>query len=136
HGEGREVPFRFAVPAGAAPSFDTGRTALSWAFEVHLDVRGGPDVVHRTPLIIVPFDWFAEAGALRRRVGAGRWHAVWDEVGKRAGLALDPTELQLVGAIGGCQVIVRIGDAAAGKEGLVGEVRWPGFGLGLSIQNR
>jgi hypothetical protein len=134
--EGHEVPFRFAIPPVAMASFETARAALSWLFEVHLDLRGGPDVVHVTPLILAPFDRPAEAGAMRRKVGAGRWHAVWDEVGRRAGLALDPTELQLVGSIAGCDVIVRIGDARADKEGLVGELRYPNLGLGLSIQNR
>lgn len=133
--EGREVPFRFAIPSVAMPSFETAHAALSWVFEVRLDLRGGAEVLHLTPLVLSPFDRPAEAGALRRRVGAGRWHAVWDEVGRRAGLALDPTELQLVGAIAGCDVIVRIGDARAGKEGLVGELRFPNLGLGLSIQN-
>jgi hypothetical protein len=133
--EGREVPFRFAIPTVAMPSFETARAALNWVFEVRLDLRGGPDVVHVTPLVLAPFDRPAEAGAMRRKVGAGRWHAVWDDVGKRAGLALDPTELQLVGSIAGCDVIVRIGDARADKEGLVGELRYPNLGLGLSIQN-
>lgn len=134
--EGREVPFRFAVPPNTAPTFDTGRASLSWVFEVRLDMRGGPQVVHQTPLVIAPFDRPAEAGAMRRRIGQGRWHAVWDEVGRRAGLALDPTELQLTGPMAGCSALVRIGDAQAGKEGLVAELRWPNLGLGLSIQNR
>jgi hypothetical protein len=134
--EGREVPFRFAIPPFAVPSFEAARAELNWLFEVRLDVRGGPDVVHVTPLVLAPFDRPAEAGATRRRVGAGRWRAVWDDVGKRAGLALDPTELELVGSIAGCDVSVRIDATRAGKEGLVGELRYPNLGLGLSIQNR
>lgn len=136
--EGREVPFRFTVPKDAVPSFDTrgasllSGAALEWVFEAHLDVRGGADVLHQTRLTIASFDQPAEPVGMRQAVGAGRWHAVWGEVGRRFGLEADGAELQLSGQIEGCDVIVRTG-VREGKGGLSAELRWPSWGIGLSI---
>ncbi|MEO7331906.1 MAG: hypothetical protein ABI193_25240 [Minicystis sp.] len=135
--EGEEVSFRFAVPKDAIPSFGTGQLpSLFWAFEVQIEPERGPSISHAAPITIARFDRPAETGALRRRVGNGRWHAVWDEAGRGMGLELDPTELSLHGAFAGCAVSVKIGADDDGKRALVGELRWDAWGLGLSIRNR
>ncbi len=135
--EGEEVSFRFAVPKEAIPSFDIGQvTSLFWAFEVQIEPERGPAVTHATSITLARFDRPAEEGALRRRIGNGRWHAVWDEVGRAAGLTLDPTELALHGTFSRCAVSVKIGADDDGKRCLTGELRWEPWGLGVSIRNR
>lgn len=135
--EGEEVSFRFVVPKEAVPSFDIGQvTSLFWAFEVQIEPERGAAVTHATSITLARFDRPAEEGALRRRVGNGRWHAVWGEVGRAVGLDLDPTELALNGTFSRCAVSVKIGTDESGKRGLTGELRWEPWGLGLSIRNR
>lgn len=135
--EGSEVGFRFAVPKDAIPSFDIAQTAsLFWAFEVQIEPERGPPVSHATPITLARFDRPAEPGTLRRRMGNGRWHAVWAEVGKGFGLTLDPTELELSGVHRGVQIAVKIGTDDEGKRGLAGELRFDALGLGLSIRDR
>ena len=101
---GREVPIRFRVPHAAAVSFGCAEAGLGWVFEVRIDVKGGADVIHRVPVTIAAFDRPAEPGPMRRLVGAGRWSAVWAEVGRRYGLAIGDGELELSGTIAGCAV--------------------------------
>ncbi|MFO0755605.1 MAG: hypothetical protein U0359_03905 [Byssovorax sp.] len=135
--EGDEVGFRFAVPRDVTPSFDAGQHAsLFWALEAQIEPKHGAAVTHAVPVTLARFDRPAAPSAMRRRVGSGRWHAVWAEVGKGAGLGLDPTELELSGPVGRCFCAVKIGTDDDGKKGLVGEVRWESWGLGLTIRDR
>lgn len=134
--EGREVPFRFAIPPEAPPALTTARAQLFWVFEARLELRGGPSVTLRTPLTLKRFDSPAPLGAARHTVGAGRWRAIWGEAGAAAGLTLDPVELAIAGMIDGASVTVRAGEAAASEGGLVAELDYPSLGLGLSIQSQ
>lgn len=138
--EGRELPFRFKIPRLVAPSFDAGWVALLWGLEVRLDLaRAGAgalaadDTTHMTPIHLGVFDRPPEIGAMRRQIGSGRWRAVWDAVGARQGLALDPLELRLTGGLSGCAASVRIDAGFSASGALVGELRWPSWGLGLQV---
>ena len=130
--EGRELPFRFTIPASAAPAFDAGWSALFWGFEVRVDLSRSNDIVHTTPVVLAAFDRPPELGAMRRQIGSGRWRAVWEAVGARHGLALDPLELRLTGPLAGGRAAVWIDTGAAGGA-LVGELRWSSWGIGLQI---
>lgn len=132
---GREVPIRFAVPGNVPVAFGCAEGGLGWAFEVRLDVKGGADVVHRLPITIAAFDRPAEPGPMRRLVGAGRWSAVWAEVGRRHGLAIGEGELELSGAIQGVNVIVRTA-VQDGRGELTADLRWDSWGLGLTVAMR
>lgn len=134
-GDGREIPVRFQIPREAAVSFLDGCMALRWAFEVRLGLKGEREVVHRVPITLAPFDQPPAPGPMRRRVGAGRWHAVWAAVGRQHGLSLGEGELELTGGIAGAEVTVRTG-LREGRGELTAELRWDPWGLGLSIGTR
>jgi hypothetical protein len=132
---GREVPIRFRVPHAAAVSFGCAEAALGWAFEVRLDVKGGADVIHRVPVTLAAFDRPAEPGPMRRLVGAGRWTAVWADVGRRYGLVIGDGELELSGTIEGCGVIVRTA-VRDGRGELTADLRWDSWEIGLVVAMR
>ncbi|MCC6558744.1 MAG: hypothetical protein IT372_37905, partial [Polyangiaceae bacterium] len=132
--EGRELPFRFRIPAAAPPAFDAGWAALFWSFEARVDLARANDIVHRTPIALAAFDRPPELGGMRRQIGAGRWRAVWEAVGAQHGLSLDRHELRLTGALSGCAAAVWVdAGAAQPSSALVGELRWPSWGIGLQI---
>ncbi|WP_437736042.1 hypothetical protein [Sorangium sp. So ce1335] len=131
--EGRELPFRFRIPRSVAPSFDAGWVALVWGLEVRVELARGGGVVHTTPLVLGVFDRPPGLGAIRRQIGSGRWRAVWGAVGARHGLSLDPLELRLSGAIAGCAASVWIDAGSSSSGALVGELRWPSWGLDLDV---
>ncbi|MFS8066508.1 MAG: hypothetical protein ACMG6S_09065 [Byssovorax sp.] len=148
--EGREIPFRLAVPASATPSFAVAAGTLSWFFEVHLSLGGAPDVRYRVPVTIAAFEGPAlVASAEPARIGtepapidaepapigADRWRAVWASVSRASGLALDSRKLRLTGEISGCDVSVRVGKTETKEPSLVARLRFRGLGLGLSIAN-
>ncbi len=133
--EGREMPFRVAVPSNAFPTFQTPSTSLFWVFEACLGVRGAADVVHAIPIGVAPFTTPALNEASPRRVGKGRWHAVWAEAGKKHGFAADDRDLVLRGASSGCEVTVRTG-MIDDKPGLEAEIRYPSLGINLSVGPR
>jgi hypothetical protein len=133
-GEGREIPFRLAVPASAPPSLSLPRGKLSWMLEARLNLRGAWDVIHRIPVTIAAFEGHTRvAGAEPIQIGAGRWHAVWDEAGSAAGLALEPKKLRLTGELSGCDVSVKVGKNDAKRSSLVARLRFRTWGLGLSL---
>ncbi|WP_437572651.1 hypothetical protein [Sorangium sp. So ce542] len=131
--EGRELPFRFRIPRSVAPSFDAGWVALVWGLEVRVELARADGVVHTTPLVLGVFDRPPGLGAIRRQIGSGRWRAVWDAVGARHGLSLDPLELRLSGALSGCAASVWIDAGSSSSGALVGELRWPSWGLDLEV---
>ncbi|AUX40914.1 hypothetical protein SOCE26_023160 [Sorangium cellulosum] len=131
--EGRELPFRFRIPRGVAPSFDAGWVALVWGLEVRVELARSDGIVHTTPLVLGVFDRPPVPSAMRRQIGSGRWRAVWSAVGARHGLSLDPLELRLAGAIAGCAAAVWIDAGSSSSGALVGELRWPSWGLGLEV---
>lgn len=133
--EGREMPFRMAVPSNAFPTFQTPSTSLFWVFEARLQVRGAAEVVHAIPIGIAPFTTPAINEASPRRVGKGRWHAVWVEAGKKHGFAADERDLVLHSASSGCAVTVRTG-MVDDKPGLEAEIRYPSLGINLSVGPR
>lgn len=134
-GGGHEIPIRLAVPSAAATSFACAQCGLGWAFEVQVALRGAPDVVHRIPITLAPFDRPAAPGPMRRLIGAGRWSAVWAEVGRRHGLLLGDGDLSLAGSIAGCEVVVRTA-VRDGRGELCADVRWEPLGLDLAIDPR
>ncbi|MGK4006537.1 hypothetical protein WMF31_28210 [Sorangium sp. So ce1036] len=131
--EGRELSFRFRIPRSVAPSFDAGWIALVWGLEVRVELARSDDITHTTPLVVGVFDRPPGVGAMRRQIGSGRWRAVWDAVGARHGLALDPLELRLSGAIAGCAAVVSIDAGASSGGALLGELRWSSWGLDLEV---
>ncbi|WP_437612946.1 hypothetical protein WMF20_10695 [Sorangium sp. So ce834] len=131
--EGRELPFRFRIPRSVAPSFDAGWVALVWGLEVRVELARADGVVHTTPLVLGVFDRPPGLGAIRRQIGSGRWRAVWGAVGARHGLSLDPLELRLSGALAGCAASVWIDAGSSSSGALVGELRWPSWGLDLEV---
>ncbi|MGK3991360.1 hypothetical protein WME99_50390 [Sorangium sp. So ce136] len=131
--EGRELPFRFRIPRSVAPSFDAGWVALVWGLEVRVELARGDGIVHTTPLILGVFDTPPGLGSMRRQIGSGRWRAVWDAVGARHGLSLDPLELRLTGALAGCAASVWIDAGSSSSGALMGELRWPSWGLDLDV---
>ncbi|WP_437511939.1 hypothetical protein [Sorangium sp. So ce1099] len=131
--EGRELPFRFRIPRSVAPSFDAGWVALVWGLEVRVELARGDGIVHTTPLILGVFDRPPGLGSMRRQIGSGRWRAVWDAVGARHGLSLDPLELRLTGALAGCAASVWIDAGSSSSGALMGELRWPSWGLDLDV---
>ncbi|XXY20343.1 hypothetical protein WME88_11935 [Sorangium sp. So ce216] len=131
--EGRELPFRFRIPRSIAPSFDAGWVALVWGLEVRVELARGDGIVHTTPLILGVFDRPPDLGSMRRQIGSGRWRAVWDAVGARHGLSLDPLELRLAGALAGCAASVWIDAGSSSSGALMGELRWPSWGLDLDV---
>ncbi|WP_437319306.1 hypothetical protein [Sorangium sp. So ce385] len=131
--EGRELPFRFRIPRSVAPSFDAGWVALVWGLEVRVELARADGVVHTTPLVLGVFDRPPGLGAIRRQIGSGRWRAVWGAVGARHGLSLDPLELRLSGALSGCAASVWIDAGSSSSGALVGELRWPSWGLDLDV---
>ncbi|KYF74206.1 hypothetical protein BE11_11600 [Sorangium cellulosum] len=131
--EGRELPFRFRIPRSVAPSFDAGWVALVWGLEVRVELARGGGIVHTTPLVLGVFDRPPGLGAMRRQIGSGRWRAVWEAVGARHGLSLDPLELRLSGALSGCAASVWIDAGSSSSGALVGELRWPSWGLDLDV---
>jgi hypothetical protein len=132
--QGREIPFRVLVPASAPTTASFPRGELRWVFEVRLLVKGGPSVVHRTPVTIAAFEGRAlTAGAEAPQIGAGRWRAVWAEAAAAVGLALDPKALRLTGALSGCTVRVSVGGNDAKRSFLVAHLRWPSWCLDLAI---
>ncbi|AGP35038.1 hypothetical protein [Sorangium cellulosum] len=131
--EGRELPFRFRIPRSVAPSFDAGWVALVWGLEVRVELARADGVVHTTPLVLGVFDRPPGLGAIRRQIGSGRWRAVWGAVGARHGLSLDPLELRLSGALSGCAASVWIDAGSSSSGALVGELRWPSWGLDLEV---
>ncbi|WP_437929783.1 hypothetical protein WMF37_11185 [Sorangium sp. So ce291] len=131
--EGRELPFRFRIPRSVAPSFDAGWVALVWGLEVRVELARGDGIVHTTPLILGVFDRPPDLGSMRRQIGSGRWRAVWEAVGARHGLSLDPLELRLTGALAGCAASVWIDAGSSSSGALMGELRWPSWGLDLDV---
>ncbi|MGK3965566.1 hypothetical protein WMF38_15500 [Sorangium sp. So ce118] len=131
--EGRELPFRFRIPRSIAPSFDAGWVALVWGLEVRVELARGDGIVHTTPLILGVFDRPPDLGSMRRQIGSGRWRAVWDAVGARHGLSLDPLELRLTGALAGCAASVWIDAGSSSSGALMGELRWSSWGLDLDV---
>ncbi|XXX79812.1 hypothetical protein WMF30_13665 [Sorangium sp. So ce134] len=131
--EGRELPFRFRIPRSVAPSFDAGWVALVWGLEVRVELARSDGIVHTTPLVLGVFDRPPGLGAMRRQIGSGRWRAVWSAVGARHGLSLDPLELRLSGALAGCAASVWIDAGSSSSGALVGELRWPSWGLDLEV---
>lgn len=131
--EGRELPFRFRIPRGVAPSFDAGWIALVWGLEVRVDLARADDITHTTPLVLGVFDRPPELGAMRRQIGSGRWRAVWGALGARHGLTLDPLELRLSGELAGCAAAVWIDAGGSSNGALQGELRWPSWGLDLQV---
>ncbi|WP_437758115.1 hypothetical protein [Sorangium sp. So ce1389] len=131
--EGRELPFRFRIPRSVAPSFDAGWVALVWGLEVRVELARGDGIVHTTPLILGVFDRPPGLGSMRRQIGSGRWRAVWEAVGARHGLSLDPLELRLTGALAGCAASVWIDAGSSSSGALIGELRWPSWGLDLDV---
>ncbi|WP_437837701.1 hypothetical protein [Sorangium sp. So ce1153] len=131
--EGRELPFRFRIPRSVAPSFDAGWVALVWGLEVRVELARGDGIVHTTPLILGAFDRPPDLGSMRRQIGSGRWRAVWEAVGARHGLSLDPLELRLTGALAGCAASVWIDAGSSSSGALMGELRWPSWGLDLDV---
>ncbi|WP_437652117.1 hypothetical protein [Sorangium sp. So ce1182] len=131
--EGRELPFRFRIPRSVAPSFDAGWVALVWGLEVRVELARGDGIVHTTPLILGVFDKPPGLGSMRRQIGSGRWRGVWDAVGARHGLSLDPLELRLTGALAGCAASVWIDAGSSSSGALMGELRWPSWGLDLDV---
>lgn len=136
HAEGREIPFRLAVPASASPSFKLRRGSLSWRLEVRLNLSGARDVVYQVPVTIAVFEGRERKVSMESApIGAGRWRAVWAEAGAAAELALDRRKLQLTGELSGCDVVVRVGKNEAKRSSLVARLRWEGWGLGLTLAN-
>ncbi|WP_437625225.1 hypothetical protein [Sorangium sp. So ce1151] len=131
--EGRELPFRFRIPRSVAPSFDAGWVALVWGLEVRVELARGDGIVHTTPLVLGVFDRPPGLGSMRRQIGSGRWRGVWDAVGARHGLSLDPLELRLTGALAGCAASVWIDAGSSSSGALMGELRWPSWGLDLDV---
>lgn len=131
--EGRELPFRFRIPRSVAPSFDAGWVALVWGLEVRVELARGGGIVHTTPLVLGVFDRPPGLGAIRRQIGSGRWRAVWGAVGARHGLSLDPLELRLSGMLAGCAASVWIDAGSSSSGALMGELRWPSWGLDLDV---
>ncbi|WP_437783277.1 hypothetical protein [Sorangium sp. So ce1097] len=131
--EGRELPFRFRIPRSVAPSFDAGWVALVWGLEVRVELARGGGIVHTTPLVLGVFDRPPGLGAMRRQIGSGRWRAVWGAVGARHGLSLDPLELRLSGMLAGCAASVWIDAGSSSSGALMGELRWPSWGLDLDV---
>lgn len=146
--EGREIPFRLAVPASTTPSFAVTAGRLSWFFEARLSLGGAPDVVYRVPVTIAAFEGPAlvppveparlgadpaRTDAELARIGADRWRAVWASVAKAAGFTLDASKLRLTGELSGCDVSVRVGKTETKQSSLVARLRFRALGLGLSI---
>ena len=135
--QGREIPFRFAVPASTPTSLSLPRGTLSWIFEVRLAVQGSTHVAaHRTPVTIAAFEGHARpAAAEPPPIGAGRWHALWSKIGASVGLTIDRKRLLLTGELSRCDVSVSEGKNDAKRSSIVARLRFPSWGLGLSLWN-
>lgn len=141
--EGREIPFRLAVPSSTTPSFTVPAGTLSWFFEARLSRAGAPSVVYRVPVTIAAFEGpplVPPAGASRpsagsSRIGADRWRAVWAAAAETTGLTLDSRKLRLTGERSGCDVAVWVGKAEKKQSSLAARLRFRSLGLGLSIAN-
>ncbi|WP_437971621.1 hypothetical protein WMF04_20965 [Sorangium sp. So ce260] len=133
--EGKEVPFRIAVPPDLAFSYSSAEVSLTYQLEVTLEHPGGR-VVHSVPVVIDLFTPRTGREGRRLPVGADRWRAVWASVGQRLGFSLGGRGLRLRGVRAGCAVEV----APAEKEsqaGLSATVRFAEpWGLGLGVRPR
>ncbi|MGK4004895.1 hypothetical protein WMF31_19850 [Sorangium sp. So ce1036] len=135
--EGREVPFRIAVPIDLAPAWSSAEVSLSYALEAVLEHAEGR-VVHRVPVIVGPFGQRRRHEGARPRVGADRWRAVWARAGQRAGYtAREEAEgLGLRGVRAGCVVDVAPAQERSGPG--LGATVWfaEPWGLGLKVRPR
>ena len=135
-GEGREIPFRLAVPATAPPSRELPNGSFFWLFEVRLNLVGASDVIYRVPVSIAVFEGRARAASIdAAHIGASRWRAVWAEAGEVAGLALDRKRLRLVGELSGCDVSVIVGKNEAKSSVLSARLRFASWGIDLALTN-
>jgi hypothetical protein len=133
-GEGREIPFRLAVPAGSPPSMTLPKGSFFWLFEVRLNLGGASDVVYRVPVTIAIFEGRARVASIETApIGAGRWRTVWAEAGEAAGLAIDRKRLRLVGELSGCDVSVIVGKNEAKRSSLSARLRFGSWGLDLAL---
>ncbi|XXY49522.1 hypothetical protein WME91_00005, partial [Sorangium sp. So ce269] len=133
--EGKEVPFRIALPPDLACSYSSAEVSLKYRLEVTLAHPGGR-VVHSVPVVIDLFEPRTGREGRRLPVGADRWRAVWASVGQRLGFSLGRRGLRLCDVRAGCAVEV----APAEKEsrgGLSATVRFAEpWGLGLDVRPR
>ena len=135
--QGREIPFRFAVPPSTPTSMSLPRGTLSWIFEVRLAVQGSSGVVaHRTPVTIAAFAGRGRAASAEPpQIGASRWHMLWEKAGSKVGLTIDRKKLRLTGELSGCDVSVSEGNRDVKQSSLVARLRFRSWGLGLSLGN-
>lgn len=133
-GEGREIPFHLAVPAGSPPSRKLPTGDFFWVVEVRLDLGGVSSVVYQVPVTIAFFEGRARVASTETApIGAGRWRAVWAEAGEAKGLTLDRQRLRLVGELSGCDVSVIVGKNEAKRSSLSARLRWASWGLELEL---
>jgi len=135
-GEGREIPFHLAVPAGAPPSLTLPNGFFFWVFEARLNLVGASDVIYRVPVTIAVFEGRARPASIEAApIGASRWRAVWTEAGEASGLALDRKRLRLLGELSGCDVSVIVGNNEAKSSSLSARLRFESWGLDLGLAN-
>ncbi len=134
--EQESIPFRISIPKDAVPSFAAQSFAVEWRFEVRARVLFGVDVVLGFPITV---GRRADGASVPARkpylVGRDRWTAVWDAVAQRAGMTFSPETQSLTTTRGPITLELRR-EVAGTHVGVVGEIRYPHLGLGLSLHER
>lgn len=132
--EGKEIGFRLRIPKNVSPSFDAGSIMVTWFLEIRIQLAGilsGPG--RSVPIVIGAYSAPQSTPAPRRTVGSARWQKIWEECAARAGFSLDPDELKISGSVHGSELSAWIDSSAEQSSRILGELRWPSWGLGLSL---
>jgi hypothetical protein len=133
---GVSIPFEVRLPVDAPPSFRGALGSVEWTVEAIADVAFAIDKSVSMPLLVEPPRKRAgrvEAGAQSAPlVGRERRAAAWAAAAKRVGLAHEPEEERMTGAVG--RVAVDVGVDARGR--CAAALRWAPLGLGLEVKPR
>jgi hypothetical protein len=136
--EGRPHPFRLRIPRDAPVSFEAATTSLVWTLEVNVNLSGHM-LFLAIPVVIAHL--FGEVSRpaekpARPDIGRQSWGKHWRALADRHGLSLDVAELTIRGSLGQTQVIVARSNEDGHWSGLVADLRWASFGLGLRTVKR
>jgi hypothetical protein len=130
--DGGEVAFRFRVPAGVVPSFQSRLCELAWAVDAQLRMADGSGPTCRVPVQIGRHAAARTGSRARPRVGADRWRRMWSEAGEARGLALHDDRLALLGSRGEVQLEIER-DESEDEAKLTATLRYPSLELGLRL---
>jgi hypothetical protein len=134
--EQESIPFRISIPSDAVPSFQAKTFAVDWRFEVRAKTTWGSDVVLGFPIVVGRRARGSVVGSQKPAlVGRDRWAAVWEAIAERYGLSFS-RETQSLATRRGTFALELRREVAGTHVGVVGELRHPNLGLGLSLHER